>query len=451
MSFVEIANNKLQNKKVALLGLGVENLALAKFLLKHAINCQITICDMRSQEQLAERFDEFTKYPNVSWKLGAEFNRGLEPFDYLFRSPGWTLACPGIKSALKKNKQIVLTSAMELFLELCPTKNTIGVTGTKGKGTTSSLIAAILKAGGKRVWLGGNIGVAPFSFIDEMQAEDWVVLELSSFQLQGMKTSPHIAVMTNFSREHLSPADPNNPNYHKTLKEYWQAKWNIAGNQQAADYLIANKKLNKRINKELPKSQVVYFSRLDWQSQLIGRHNQENVAAAALVADIVGITAETAQAAVKGFVGLEHRLEFVREVAGVDFYDDSFATTPEATMIALKSFRRPVVLLAGGADKGANFQALAKVIAKRKVKAVILFQGQATPRLKADLLAAGYPASQIAEADSMASALASAVGQASAGDAVVMSTACASFGLFKNYKERGNLFKAAVSGLLAAG
>lgn len=441
---------KLGGKKIALLGLGVENLALAKFLLLHKIDCQIAICDMRSQEQLAERFDEFAKHPNVSWKLGADFNRGLEPFDYLFRSPGWTMACPGIKAALKQNKQIVLTSAMELFLEICPTRNTVGVTGTKGKGTTSSLIAAMLKVGGKTVWLGGNIGVAPFAFIDEISSDDWVVLELSSFQLQGIRFSPHVAVITNFSREHLSPADPNNPNYHKTLKEYWQAKWNIAAWQQPSDYLIANKKLAKRVIKEAPGGQVRYFTRLNWRSQLIGGHNKENIAAAAMVADIAGIDEAAVKAAVRKFTGLEHRLEFVREANGVDYYDDSFATTPEAAMIALKSFRQPVILLAGGADKGANFQAMAKLVVKRRVKAVILFQGQATPRLKADLLSAGYPAAQIIEADSMDAALASAVGQASAGDAVVMSTACASFGMFKNYKERGDLFKAAVSKLLTA-
>ncbi|NTW22246.1 UDP-N-acetylmuramoyl-L-alanine--D-glutamate ligase [Candidatus Falkowbacteria bacterium] len=448
MTSIESTAAEIKGKKIALLGLGVENLALARFFLRHKIDCLITICDMRSQEQLGERFSEFAAQPNVSWKLGAEFNQGLEPFDYLFRSPGWTMACPGIKSALKNNRSVVLTSPMELFLKICPTKNTVGVTGTKGKGTTSSLIAAIIKSAGKRVWLGGNIGVAPFDFIDEIKAEDWAVLELSSFQLQGMKASPHIAVMTNFSREHLAPADPNNPNFHKTLKEYWQAKWQIAGNQQMNDYLIANKKLGKRIGKELPKGQVIYFSRLAWPSQLIGKHNQENVAAAALVADIVGINAETAQAAVKAFVGLEHRLEFVRESKGVDYFDDSFATTPEATMIALKSFRKAVILLAGGADKGADFKPLARLVAKRKVKAVILFQGQATPRLKTDLLSAGYPEGKIFLADSMPGAVSQAATLAVAGEAVVMSTACASFGLFKNYKERGELFKKEVSQLI---
>jgi len=442
---MDILRERFKDKKVAFLGLGVENLALVKFLLKHEVACQITICDMRSSEQLAERFAEFSGHHNIGWKLGAEFNQGLEPFDFLFRSPGWIIACPGIKVALKKNKSIVLTSAMELFLELCPTKNTIGVTGTKGKGTTSSLIAAILKEAGKKVWLGGNIGIAPFVFIDDINPEDYVVLELSSFQLQGIKISPHVAVITNFSREHLAPADPNNPNFHKTLKEYWQAKWKIAAHQEPTDFLIANNKLARRVNAELPKAQVVYFSHLAWPSQLIGRHNQENIAAAALVADILAIDTGVSQAAVKKFVGLEHRLELVREVSGVAYYDDSFATTPEATMIALKSFRKQIILLAGGADKGADFKALAKLIVKRKIKSVVLFKGEATPRLKADLLAAGYPTNKINEVDNMASAIDVAAKNASPGDAVVMSTACASFGLFKNYKERGDLFKAEVT------
>ncbi|NTU98788.1 hypothetical protein HGA64_02155 [Candidatus Falkowbacteria bacterium] len=431
---------KFVGKSIALLGLGLENQAFLHYLLRHKIDCRITVCDMRSQEQLAERFADLAT-ENIKWKLGAEFNQGLDPFDFLLRSPGWTVHCPGIKKAQKKNKAIVLTSPMEIFLESCPGKNTVGVTGTKGKGTTSSLIVAMLKQGGKKVWLGGNIGVAPFNFIDEITAEDWVVLELSSFQLQGMTVSPHIAVFTNFTKEHLSPADPNNPNYHKTLKEYWESKWAIAANQGSEDFLVANSKIRKRIEKSAPTSQVVYFSKLSWKSNLIGGHNKENVAAAFEVARLAQIEEKVAKKAVITFIGLEHRIELAGTIDGVSFYDDSFATTPEATMTALKSFRGPVILLAGGADKGADFKRLSKMIVDREVKQVILFKGQATPRLRSDLVAAGYPVSSILEVDSMSLAIAKAKEASSTGDIVLLSTACASFGLFKNYKERGNLFK----------
>lgn len=435
----------LANKKIALLGLGVENYALLKFLLARKVACQVVIYEKKQKEDI-KQYSELSKFKNVSWSLGEYYAKDLSGFDIIFRSPG---------SSIRKDKQVklgraVLTTAMNLFFDLSPTKNIIGVTGTKGKGTTSSLIYEILKAGKKKVWLGGNIGVAPFAFITKIKPTDWVVLELSSFQLEDLTKSPKIAVMTNFTKEHLAPADPNNPNYHTSLKEYLQAKMNITRWQKKGDYFVVNSKSQITNTKKIPnhksqiinqtKARIITFDKSDFPSSLPGEHNKENIAAAVVVAQLVKIASEVVLKAVKNFKGLEHRIELVRELKGVKYYDDSFATTPESAVIALKSFSAPVILLAGGADKGADFKNFAKEIAKR-VKFVCLLKGLATPRLKQSLIKAGFGKSQIKEFTNLNEAVKTAKSVAKAGDIVLLSTACASFGMFKSYKQRGDLFK----------
>jgi len=366
----------------------------------------------------------------------------LAKFDILFRSPGWPIDCSGIQSALRVG--VKLSSPIKLFFELCPTKNIIGVTGTKGKGTTASLIYEILRAAGKKVWLGGNIGVAPFAFIDKIKKTDWIVLELSSFQLEDITASPHIAVITNLYPEHLAPADPNNPNYHQTLEKYWAAKWNIVKYQKRGDYSIFNFQFS--ILKQFPifnsqtKAKVTYFKKSELPSKLIGEHNKENIAAAVAVAEIAGVKLEDVKRAVVNFKGLPHRLELVRELDGVEYYDDSFATAPESTIIALKSFSQPVIVLLGGADKGTDFKGLALEV-KKRCKFVVLLDGKATPRIKKELEKAGFSGDKMKLVNNIEEAVAAARQQASGGDVILLSTACASFGMFKNYKERGDLFK----------
>jgi UDP-N-acetylmuramoylalanine--D-glutamate ligase len=207
---------------------------------------------------------------------------------------------------------------------------------------------------------------------------------------------------------------------------------------------VINEKLNNQFDINLNHGQLKQFSKSLWPSRLVGEHNQENVAAAQAVAEIVGVPEEKSKQAVAEFQGLEHRLEFVATKAGISYYDDSFATNPIATEIALKSFNQPIILLAGGADKGNDFTILAETIVKFKVKLVVLFDGQASPRFKKDLLIAGYPENKIISANSMSMAIDVAKQKAITGDVVLLSTACASFGLFDNYKQRGNLFKQAV-------
>lgn len=433
--------NRLQKKNICILGLGVENYHLVKYLLVQKIECNFIICDARSRETLGDKYDELARKQNIFWQLGKGYNENLWVGDVLFRSPGWPIVCPGIREALRYGS--LLYSPMRLFLDICQTKNIIGVTGTKGKGTTSSLIFEILRAAKKKVWLGGNIGVAPFSFVNKIKKNDWVVLELSSFQLEDCARSPRLAVMTNFYPEHLAPADPNNPNFHASLPAYWRAKANIFTHQKKGDWLIANKQTERRVMAELGKgtrSQVFFYDKSDLSSNLPGEHNQENIAAAEIIADIVGIKTDIVARAVSSFRGLPHRIELIGEKKGVRFYDDSFATTPEATLTAIKAFDQPKIIFLGGAEKNSDFSRLAEAVATRSVKFVVLLDGKATQRIKKRLISAGFPTKKMKLARDIESAVKTAVGQSVSGDVVLLSTACASFGMFKNYKERGESF-----------
>ncbi len=404
--------------RIALLGLGSENRALLELAKTGRLDAEIEIKDAGLDPQ--------------------GFNRGLEKYDLLFRSPGWPLACPGLIKARRLGRTEI-SSPMNLFFALCPTKKIVGVTGSKGKGTTASLIAAILKTSGKRVWLGGNIGVPPLSFLKKIKPADYVILELSSFQLEDLEYSPRLAVITNLFKEHLAPADPKNPNFHSSYQKYWQAKLNIARHKENK-WLIANPSLAKRLSGAKLPGKIEFFSPSDWPTKLAGDYNRDNVGAAVAAAKRLGISMKTCAKAIASFGNLEHRLELVKEIKGAYYYDNSFSTTPESTILDLKSFSAPIIQIAGGADKGSSFSALAKEMAKR-VKLAILLPGQATPRLKQALKQAGMQRDRIAGASDMAEAVRLAKQRASKGDIVLLSTACASFGLFKNYKERGDLFK----------
>ncbi|OGM89836.1 hypothetical protein A3J77_00540, partial [Candidatus Wolfebacteria bacterium RBG_13_41_7] len=331
-----------------MLGLGAENFALIKFLLMKRIKCEITICDTKSLKELTAKYKYLADKKNISWKLGKDEIKRLDGFDVIYRSPGWPVADPAIKEAVKLG--VKLSSPINLFFRLCPTKNIIGVTGTKGKGTTSTLIYEILKASGRRAWLGGNIGIAPFSFLDKIKKNDWVVLELSSFHLEDIRFSPYIAVITNIYHEHLAPADPHNPNYHKSVKTYWSAKANILKFQNSHDRAIINRKLKKR-NLKYGHGKRIFFDKSKLVSKLAGEHNKENIAAAVLAAKSAGVANRIIEKVVASFNGLEHRLELVKTVNGSKYYNDSFATTPESTIIAINSFKEPVILIAGGAEK----------------------------------------------------------------------------------------------------
>ncbi|HTX86874.1 MAG TPA: UDP-N-acetylmuramoyl-L-alanine--D-glutamate ligase [Candidatus Nanoarchaeia archaeon] len=508
------ALNFLRNKKIALLGLGVENLALVKFLLRRSPaaetaagqkqignpprprgaatppgegNIHITVCDPKSAAELGDRLLEIkelarkNKLPEIILMTGKDYDKHLADFDIIFRSPGYPLFNPNLLKAKKAGVEI--SSPMKSFFELCPSKNIIGVTGSKGKGTTSSLIYEIIKSafakasadkggrttpspslGRRGIFLGGNIGTAPFEFIDKIKPKDWVVLELSSFQLEDLEMSPHIAVVTNLFKEHLAPADPHNPNYHRSMKDYWTAKANIFKYQKKNDWLVINEQLKNKKEKIKNLGKIIYYGKSALPNNLIGEHNRENVAAAVAVAKILKIKPEIIAKAVKNFKGLPHRLEFVAEINGVRYFDDSFATVPDVSVIALKSFGdmtytpRPraarvhpsqegnIILLAGGADKGSDFEKFAKEI-RKKVKYLILFRGKGTERLK-EKLKNKKEKIPIIEVNDMKRAVKIAEQESELGDIVLLSAGCASFGCFKNYKERGDQFKKEVTSIL---
>lgn len=453
-----------KNLKIALLGFGLDNQALLKLLLKNGDAQEITICDKRPKKLLA-KIETGTQKNNkvkINYRLEKDFNHNLFEFDILFRSPGWPIACPGVQEALKSGSY--LSSALDVFFRLCPTKNIIGVTGTKGKGTTATLIYQIIsnhlknktlskksdtKETKSKAWLGGNIGLSPLSFLEKIKPNDFVVLELSSFQLEDLKISPKISVITNLFKEHLAPADPNNPNFHKSFNDYFKAKLNIALNKENK-LLIINQKLKdklktyeKFLSSKKSEKKIVYFQAANLKTKIKGDYNQENIAAAIEVAKTLNIPKSVYEKTVANFKNLEHRLELVAEKNKIKFFNNSFSTTPESTELDILSFNSEIIQLAGGADKGANFKNLARTI-KKKVKFLILFPGEGSKKIELELKKINFSEKKIIKVKSMSEAINRAHDQAKPGDIVLLSTACASFGLFKNYKERGNLFKEGV-------
>jgi len=426
--------SSLNNKKIALLGLGLDHQALITLFAKYNVKAEITICDKKQQTNLPTIA---SNHLSITWQTGKKYNNNLNRFDIIFRSPGWPLWESSLKSARQAGREI--TSSIQLFIDLCPSQKIIGITGTKGKGTTATLINQILKDAGHNSWLGGNIGLSPLTFLDKIKTKDYVVLELSSFQLEDLKKSPSLAVITNFFPEHLAPADPNNPNFHRSLSAYWQAKLNIARYPKNR-WLIANVKLKRRLSTFKIVRRLVFFSASDLPTRLVGQYNQENVGAAVSIAKILKIPTLSYKKTIVNFNNLENRLKLVRHYRDVFYYNNSFATTPESSTLDLDSFSSPIILIAGGADKGADFSGFAKTI-QAKVKHLILLPGAGTIKIKKALQKVGYRPNYITLATDMEKAVKAAKKLAIKKDIVLLSTGCASFGLFKNYKERGSLFE----------
>ncbi len=427
-----------KGKKIAVLGLGVEGESSVEFFKKQG--AQVSVLDIKDNKG---------------------YLKDLNQYDIIVRSPGVRL----------DNLEILegkVTSQTKLFFDLCPC-SIIGVTGTKGKGTTSSLIYEMLKTEGKDAYLGGNIGVPPLTFLEKLTSGSIVVLELSSFQLIDLSKSPHIAVMLMTTSEHLD--------WHKDVLEYIDAKRNILRHQVESDFAIVNKDYPASRESDVYSSaQIFYVSREDEVMEgcfvknenvtvrrggveqeiietaeilLPGKHNLENVCAAAMAAILAGVSRKNIAQVLRTFKGLEHRLELAREVNGVRYYDDSFSTTPETAIAAIEAFTEPEILILGGSSKKSDFKELGQLIfEKPNIKAIIGI-GVEWERIKESIGHQRAGLTYIEDCKNMTEIIIAVSKIAEDGDVVLLSPACASFGMFENYKDRGEQFKKEVNNLLS--
>lgn len=451
----------LRNKRIIVLGLGVSNRPLIRLLA--SANLDVTACDKMTREELGPLVEELEAL-GVTLSLGTEYLSGLDG-DVVFRSPGIRPDVPEILELCKNGA--TLTSEMEVFLDICPCL-TIGVTGSDGKTTTTTMIAKILEAGGHTVHLGGNIGRPLLPDVESMQEDDICVVELSSFQLMTARKSPQIAVCTNMFPNHLD--------VHKDMAEYIASKENIYIHQDETGLLITN--YDNEVTKEFgPKAKgaLTWFSReqkleegfflLDgtlWMAEngketaiirrseiaLPGIHNVDNYLTA--FAATKGLVApEIWHKVASEFAGVPHRIEFIREWQGVKYYNDSIASSPTRTMAGLRSFDQKVILIAGGYDKKIPFDELGEEINLR-VKHLFLCGHTAEKIKDATQTAPGALEStvEIEIHESLAQCVQAAKAVAEEGDVVLMSPACASFDQFRNFEERGELFRKLVMELV---
>ena len=457
---LEKFNNFLNGKQVAIIGMGVSNIPLLDYF--YDKNAKVTVFSTNVLSD--EIMDKINKY-RYEVELGEDNLSRLKGFDIIFRSPSALPTKHEFQSAVKKGA--ILTSEIEMVLKLAPCK-IIGVTGTEGKTTTTSLIYEICKKAGYNCFLGGNIGKPIFTKINQMKPEDIVILELSSFQLMGMTVSPNISVVTNMFPDHL--------NVHKSYEEYQDAKKSIFRNQTEDGIVILNKdnEITEKFADEV-KGKTIFFSstkklkngyvydREDGfikkctdgkcdkllnktDIKLRGIHNYENICAALAATETLA-SKEIQIDAIKNFIGVEHRLEFVRELNGVKYYNDSIGTSPASTIAGLKAFDENIILLAGGSDKGLDYKEIGEMIAK-KVGTLILTGPTALKIEKATKQALSEEKNiEIIHTKNLEESVKIAKEKAKKGDIVLLSPASASFDAFKNFEERGNYFKTLVNNL----
>ncbi len=440
--------------KIAILGYGDQGRSAYEYWKSGK---DITICDLE---------ENIPNLPQgVQTRLGPDYLWELDNYDLIVRSPS---VHPS--DIIKANSPQILekvTTVTEEFMRVCPAR-IIGVTGTKGKGTTSALITKILQQAGMRVHLGGNIGIPPLDLLkNRIDPSDWVVLELANFQLIDLRLSPAIAVCLMVVPEHL--------NWHEDMAEYIRSKQNLFRHQDQGKLTIFNRanQLSVEVASSSPARKVSYevppIGQLPQSTSgatvtgdtvcmdrtqvchtsevlLRGRHNLENVCAAlAATWELIGGRGDIAKAAITSFTGLVHRLEYIRTIGDVQYYDDSFGTTPETAIVALEAFSQPKVIILGGSDKGADYAQLAKAVTSQNVKKVVLI-GQTAAKIRAALDNARFH-EHVDGGRNMGEIVATARNYAQPGDVVLLSTACASFDMFKDYQDRGDQFKTIVNSL----
>lgn len=445
----------IKDKETAVVGIGVSNIPLIRFLLK--LGAKVSAFDKKNEEELGEIVKEF-KEKGVKLILGENYLENLNGYEVIFKTPSMRIDAPYFKRAMENGTYI--TSEMEEFVRYCPAK-IYGVTGSDGKTTTTTLIYNILKEEGYKTWVGGNIGTPLFSRIEEINPKDKVVLELSSFQLMTMNVSPEVSIVTNLSPNHLD--------MHKDMQEYIDAKKNIYLFQDKKDVLIVNAdneitssmateakgSVLKFSVKEAIKEGSYYKDGLLYLSDkevckaedivIKGMHNVENYLAAfcALKEDV---SIETMKKVALTFKGVEHRIEFVKEIRGVKYYNSSIASSPSRTLADIKVFGKPVILIAGGYDKHIPFEPLAEEGFPYIKKLVLL--GDTKNKIRAAFEKVKVEKElklPIIMADTFEDAVNKAKLEAEENDVVLLAPACASFDMFVNFEVRGNRFKEIVS------
>ena len=452
----------IKNRKTAIIGLGVSNVPLLEYLYK--LGAKITVFDNRNIDDIDKNILDKITDRNIEFSFGNNNLSKLNGFDIIFRSPTCRLDVPELIAEAERGA--IITSEIEMLMELCPS-TIIGVTGSDGKTTTTSLIYEIVKKQGYNCYLGGNIGIPLFTKIEEMVPDDVVVLELSSFQLMNIKTSPQIAVITNITPNHLD--------IHKSYEEYIEAKKNIFKYQNENGLVILNydNEITREASKEA-KGKVVFFSRnhkladgvilddgvikickdklrkhiLNTKDLMLkGVHNYENASCA--IATTMGIAdMENQIDAITNFKGVKHRLEFVREIDGVKWYNDSIGSSPTRTIAGLKSFEENIVLIAGGYDKNLDYTPIAEPILENVSTLILL--GQTAGKIKNAVQQEAKKQNKnidIYECDTLEETIKTAKRVAAKGEVVLFSPASASFDMYKNFEERGDKFKAIVNSL----
>ncbi len=453
-----------KGKRATIIGLAREGTALARFLAEQG--AVVTVSDLKNKEELQENIAKLKGAP-IHFVLGGHPGEVLDQTDVLFLSPGVLPDAHIIVEA--KRRDIPISSETRLFTQLCPAP-IVAITGSSGKTTTVSLVGQMLKASGFRTWIGGNIGRPLSVYLGEIEPTDKVVMELSSFQLEIMEWSPPIAAILNITPNHLDR--------HPSMEAYTAAKLNILRFQQPGDVCVLGYDLISNIQSQISnlKSQILSFSlneemeegaflrdgeiilRLGDTEQricftdeikLLGQHNLENVLAACTIAAVAGASRQAMANVATTFEGVEHRLELVREMGGVRYYNDSIATSPERTVAALRSFDQPIVLLAGGRDKHLPWNEMAR-LTLQKVRSLILF-GEAAPIIEKAIRVSGSGSwvsrDFVHRCQTLGEAVEVAAREAKPGDVVLLSPGGTSFDAFSDFVERGEWFRKLVRAL----
>jgi UDP-N-acetylmuramoylalanine--D-glutamate ligase len=431
--------------KVAIIGYGLEGRSAVQYYMDQGAD--ITVCNRSEKEVPA----------GIHTVFGADYLNDLDRFDVVLRSPGINPA-----EMLAKNPGIApkVTTSVNEFLRVYPSRNTIGVTGTKGKGTTCTLIVKMLEAAGKQVFLGGNFGTSPFDFLPKVTEDTWTVLELSSFMLHDITHSPHIGVCLMVQPEHLD--------WHGNKDEYYMAKANMFKYQKPDDVAIyyAENVISHKIASNSPGDKIAYYDEpgayihddkimIDQtvlcktsELKLLGKHNWQNICAAVTAVWQVTQSPDAIRSVLTTFSGLPNRLETVRELDGITYYNDSFASDPYATEAAMDAIAGRKVLIVGGYERMLPLEQFAETVAKHdKDIAGVLLIGQSAVRVAEAFKKAGFTNFRITTATTMPEIVTTARGMAKSGDAVLLSPGFASFDMFKNFEVRGNAFKEAVHAL----